>query len=138
MIKWNEEYEVFVSDEGKVFNKKMKEYTLWPNKVGYLRFETRRNGKRLRKSVHRVVYETFNEKIPEGLQIDHINRDKTDNRPNNLRCVTGFENRHNRDDIVTDFGIKYLEHFGYSYKENPVQYNREYYWFRNHGKCRWE
>lgn len=34
--------------------------------------------------------------IPDGLQIDHINRDKRDNRQANLRVVTSSFNHHNR------------------------------------------
>lgn len=45
--------------------------------------------------VHRLVYEAFNGQIPEGMEIDHINTIKTDNRPENLRCVTKKENMNN-------------------------------------------
>jgi len=44
---------------------------------------------------HRVIWEMLNGKIPKGLQIDHINRNKADNRIENLRVVTGSVNRHN-------------------------------------------
>ena len=45
--------------------------------------------------VHRLVWETFNGEIPEGMEIDHINTIKTDNRLENLRCVTHKENCNN-------------------------------------------
>lgn len=35
---------------------------------------------------------------PEGLQIDHINQNRHDNQPTNLRYVTPSENRRNRHD----------------------------------------
>lgn len=39
----------------------------------------------------------------------------------------------------SEFGKKYYEHFGYSGKDNPSQYNRERMWYNRHGnKCRWE
>lgn len=138
MIKWNEEYEVYVSDDGHVYNKKMKEYKLQPYKSGYLRLRKHLAGKQIDKLVHRVVYETFVGEIPNGFEIDHINRINTDNRLCNLRCVDRFENIRNRDDVVTDFGLKYRKHYGYSKKENPAQYNREFKWFKKHSKCRWE
>lgn len=55
-------------------------------------------GKRAMKLVHRIVAETFIEK-PEGygkVEVDHINRDKSDNRVENLRWVTHTVNQANR------------------------------------------
>lgn len=46
--------------------------------------------------VHRLVWETFNGPVPEGMEIDHINRDKHDNRLSNLRLVSHRENCNNR------------------------------------------
>lgn len=45
--------------------------------------------------VHRMIWEMLKGPIPEGLVIDHINQDKTDNRIENLRCVTYGENNAN-------------------------------------------
>ena len=42
--------------------------------------------------VHRVVFEAFNGKIAPGLQINHLNGIKTDNRLVNLECVTSQQN----------------------------------------------
>lgn len=42
--------------------------------------------------VHRLVYEAFNGQIPEGLQVNHINEIKTDNRLSNLNLMTPKEN----------------------------------------------
>ena len=50
----------------------------------------RNNHKTIR--LHRLVLD-----CPEGLVIDHINRDKLDNRRCNLRCVTQAENVRNSD-----------------------------------------
>ena len=55
------------------------------------------NGKNIRE--HRVIWEMLNGKIPKGLQIDHINRIKDDNRIENLRVVTGSVNRHNNNGV---------------------------------------
>ena len=41
---------------------------------------------------HRIVWEAFNGPIPAGLQINHINEDKTDNRLDNLNLMTPKEN----------------------------------------------
>ena len=40
----------------------------------------------------RVVYEVFVERIPDGMEIDHINTVRDDNRVENLRVVTHRDN----------------------------------------------
>ena len=42
--------------------------------------------------VHRLVWEAFNGQIYEGLQVNHINEVKTDNRLSNLNLMTCKEN----------------------------------------------
>jgi hypothetical protein len=44
---------------------------------------------------HRAAWECMRGAIPKGMCIDHINRDKTDNRIVNLRVVTFSENAAN-------------------------------------------
>jgi len=54
------------------------------------------NKQRLWRRGHRLVWMAFNGKIPNGLEIDHINRDKHDNSLSNLRLVTHSENCKNK------------------------------------------
>lgn len=56
----------------------------------YLTFSIEKKRKYL--FIHRLVYEAFNGPIPEGMQVNHINENKTDNRLENLNLMTPKEN----------------------------------------------
>lgn len=60
--------------------------------LGYLQVCLRKNNKNHSLYVHRIVWETFNGPIPEDMQVNHINEDKTDNRLENLNLMTPKEN----------------------------------------------
>ena len=64
-----------------------------PNGNGYLRIKLNIG---VRKNVdilsHRAVWVCFNDPIPEGLEINHKNGNRTDNRPTNLEVVSRTEN----------------------------------------------
>lgn len=69
--------------------------------------------------VHRLVLETFVGKCPPGMQGDHINRNRTDNRLENLRWVTPAENNRNRkdnDSCETLLGIHWYQDAHECYK----------------------
>lgn len=51
---------------------------------------------------HRVIYEMHFGKIAEGLQIDHINRDRADNLLSNLRVVSSYDNVANSGMLCTN------------------------------------
>jgi hypothetical protein len=49
-------------------------------------------------TAHRVIWKWYyGEEVPEGMHIDHINRNPLDNRIANLRVVTPYENFQNTD-----------------------------------------
>lgn len=88
-----------VSNFGAVRSNKSGEWKpmkLCLDKKGYRRVRLS-NGRKYGKfcAVHRLVYETFVKEIPEGLEIDHINAIRDDNRLENLRVVTHKENANN-------------------------------------------
>ena len=58
------------------------------NRDGYPIVTLHDNGKRKYKYVHQLVWEAFNGKIPEGMEINHISECKTDNSLSNLNLLS--------------------------------------------------
>lgn len=86
-------YEVF--EDGRIWSyshKKFLKPSTLPN--GYQQVNlTDNEGKRKLYLLHRVVYEAFSdEPIPEGMQVNHIDEDKTNNHINNLNLMTSKQN----------------------------------------------
>jgi hypothetical protein len=63
----------------------------WSSSNGYV--ATRING--IKDYAHRIVVRKYFGEIPKDKVVDHINRDKTDNRISNLRVVSTHENNCN-------------------------------------------
>jgi len=74
-------------------SKKFKKSDL--TKYGYYRLQLYKNNKCKNYFLHRLIYEVHNGVIPDKIQVDHINRIRTDNRIENLRLVTHSQNRMN-------------------------------------------
>lgn len=72
----------------------VKERILKPriDRYGYYQVVLCKNSIKKAYLVHRLVFEAFNGSIPEGLQVNHINEIKTDNRLENLNLMTCKEN----------------------------------------------
>lgn len=64
--------------------------------TGYRLTNLRINGKTHNFYLHIYIYQRFNGEIPKGLQIDHIDRNKLNNRLDNLRAVTMSVNYANK------------------------------------------
>lgn len=148
---YNKDYDRWVSKDGLIYrySKRLDKLILCsPCEInGYERITIK--GKHYR--VHRIVYETFVNKISEGYQIDHINTIRNDNRLENLRLVTQKENNNNpitREHLrvshlnngyrLGEFGKKFIEHYGIKPKDNVKLYKKESNYFRKNGKCSWE
>lgn len=76
---------------------------------GYLYVGLRVNGKTINKKIHVLVADAFIGTRINGMQIDHIDGNKSNNCIENLRIVTRYENYKNT--------ITYKNH---PYKEKPV------------------
>lgn len=59
---------------------------------GYFRALVVEDGKKRARPVHVLVARAFHGERPPGLQTRHLNGDRSDNRPENLRYGTGSEN----------------------------------------------
>lgn len=62
---------------------------------GYRQINVYKDGVRYTRKVYRLVMESFNPNIENKPQIDHVNRNRSDDRLENLRWVTARENIHN-------------------------------------------
>lgn len=88
----------WVSDLGRVkslnYHRTGKEKILRPVKTiyGYLQVGLYKDGKVKYFRVHRLVWTAFNGPIPPGMQVNHINEEKTDCRLTNLNLMTCKEN----------------------------------------------
>ena len=60
---------------------------------GYIRFAIGVN----KVSAHRFIWEMFNGAIPKGMQVDHINSNRSDNRIENLQLLTNKKNQQRKD-----------------------------------------
>ncbi len=60
--------------------------------IGYFQFKITFGGKPFNVSVHRTIWIAANGAIPDGLEVDHIDEDKSNNTLGNLQLKTHQEN----------------------------------------------
>lgn len=78
---------------GQVISKKTnKPRVLFTNNSDYLMVTDIDKGKTNNYYVHRIIAEVFIKNIPEGMAVNHIDGDKTNNHVDNLEIVTYSEN----------------------------------------------
>ena len=76
-------------------NKNKKEKLLKPqkNNNGYLHVGLSKNGIKKTFRINRLVYSTFVGDIPDGLEVNHIDENKENNKVDNLNLMTSKENK---------------------------------------------
>jgi len=88
----------FIDETADVYSNKYGDLRkLKPRKIkgGYLQVKLCKDGERNHLVIHRLVYQAFVGKIPEGMEIDHIDRNPSNNKLDNLRLVTHQQNMFN-------------------------------------------
>lgn len=160
-MRYNKKYNLWVSEEGlcfKVVNGKLKLKSTIESR-GYLRVYY--NG-RHKAFVHRIVWETFNGEIPDGMVIDHDDTHKDNNKLSNLKLCTQKENMNNLETrkhisesqnsektkrkmteslqgkFKTEFGRKFMEHYNIYPHQDKKLYKREHKFFKKNNICSWE
>lgn len=89
----------YISEEGEIisnYKDKPKKMASSVTHDGYIRIELKyEKGKARKFLVHRLVYQAFVGKLKEGLVIDHIDGNRSNNHCTNLRLCTQKENIQN-------------------------------------------
>lgn len=129
--KFNKEYNVYVSNQGRFKDKDKKEIFPAPCQ-GYLIF---RLGS-IWIPAHRLVLKTWMPVADETLTVDHINHNKRDNSLKNLRWLSKKENEH--DEALETFieGVKEIGAFEYIHGLRGIpdlSSNRRKNIYKNHG-----
>lgn len=84
---------IILPNEGLIWSKKRGRFVGSKQPKGYYYATlTDDNGKQTHRRLHRVIWEAVNGSIPEGLQVNHIDENKSNNRIENLNLMTSKEN----------------------------------------------
>ena len=99
-----------VSEEGLIIHKRTGRITQGNiDPGGYMKHMRVDNRQHQMRYVHRMIAERFLPKIDQlDIEVDHINRDKTDNRASNLRWVPRSVNDRNRIVKLPVCGHRYI------------------------------
>ena len=121
---WEDNYRV--EEDGRVFSFYNNKYLKpWFHKDGYLRVKLNFDCKYKHMLVHRLVALTYIPKEDNQPQVDHIDRDKTNNHFTNLRWVTHLENQQNKQ--IGKSGERNIVIRKYDYKIQIKRSNNTYY-----------
>jgi len=123
---------LFVYDEGKLINLYNRNYNSLIGKhaasltnKGY--YSVKIKGRSFRE--HRLIWNMLVGAIPEGMQVDHINGVRNDNRIDNLRLVTSRENSQNQRSATVAsktgvLGVSYYKKYNCYVAQISVNYKK--------------
>ena len=101
-----------ISKNGRIFSLKgttAKEIIPTKGSGGYLSVGLRKDGHVSSKLLHRLVYQVFIGEIPNDMVIDHIDRNKFNNKLDNLRLVTLSQNQINSNRTENASGVSNVD-----------------------------
>ena len=101
-IDYEEISKIVYYKDGLLFWKKNDKPAGTLTKDGYLKVQINK----IPYSTHRLIWVLFNKEIPTNKQVDHINRNRSDNRIENLRLATASSNALNKPCKISNTGIK--------------------------------
>ena len=120
-----------IYDDGRVYNKNTKRFLKQKNNNGYYNIGLFKNGKQKYFYIHRLVGLHYLENVEDKNEIDHIDRNKTNNHISNLRWVNKSENQLNKGVSKNNvLGIKHIRKT--KYDTYRFQIYRQGNW---HSKC---
>ena len=93
--------ELFTYKDGHLYWKRNSKKAGTPRKEGYIVIQLNNT----QYYAHRLIWSLLNGEIPNDKHIDHINRDKADNRIENLRLATSRENALNTNRKLNSTGV---------------------------------
>jgi hypothetical protein len=73
---------------------------------GYVTIELNKNGRSVRKLVHRLVYESFIGSIKSGFSIHHLDKNRKNNRTDNLQQLSCIEHNKLHSHVAWNKGLK--------------------------------
>lgn len=123
----NSKYQV--DDLGTVYSQKGRplKYSVNPN--GYAIVQIIIDGKQVGRSVHTLVARTFIDGYQEGLQVNHKDGNKLNNRADNLEWVTREENTRHSIEVLGNTNIGALNPMSkkvYGYKKDTMELEFEF------------
>ena len=87
------EGEYTLREDGQVFSIKSNQFIKQRLNRGYLIVTLSKNSKQKHFYVHRLVASHFIGAIPDGMEVNHIDHDKTNNHVSNLEICTPYQNK---------------------------------------------
>ena len=129
-----------IYEDGKVWSKNRNNYvTQWDSKQKYKVVYLYNNGDRKTIKVHRLVAMHYIKNTHPNIykEVDHIDRDKSNNHKDNLRWVSGsFNNKNKENNITSNIQCVYLDgkHWRYTKMVNGVRLRKG---FKNKQICLW-
>ncbi len=93
-------------------------------KSGYIQIGFSFNSKKMNKTAHRLVAEAWLGSCPKGLQVNHINGEKVDNKIKNLEYVTPSRNKKHAFEIGLESAVGEQNGRAKLTKENVLEIRR--------------